>query len=753
MQHWLRSPSHIPSAFTQNFIIGLVCMLPIPMTASLLESMHQAATAASQTPLLSTCKKTDEAADVHGWDTMEGVEQAVASARRGSTGGKVSACLCYCAIAFTDLLYYLPSLHTLFSFFWLATTLLVSLMFVMVLSYSYRSLRMGLVRRERQNTAAYVSSRVPTVAAILAMQCLTSLYVLRVTSYLPMTPTATDVYLDDHIHGMCKDIDHTYLTTFCNLTVQVGPWNGLIHDWRTNIAVGWEGVGGAVWICDDPWPVHVGPFGDIIYTSRLSACKASSIINLAFGLMISALPFNLLLLLCIAFRETLMSVDANITWQNFTSRGGRRTKAAVLLALLGTLFLPFFLIQLLVGPNGMRFFVDGYLTIGQLTLFILIWCVAFLLLAIEFYTARYSDSGDMNLLDGSSLRETLVDLVKGLAVDLRAGTSNPLSAHSKLSGDVRQLTLGQAEHAALGVNIYMKFAGAMPSIDRGVQCIENEFQTALDKARTAVDEAGKVPDSELASVRKAIQTAHPNCGSDKALSEQLAFAREALQKAHPDWDSGIVRERLCDQWTIAKGGVDWKKVQGFFDAESDFECLQYVRYERAGTNNKIFSNGHLKRDCDDQGNVLETRLNKDGHGMNLDEFCNEAPAKMSKLKTPHVLALRLYTTAAFARLNTPLRDQDPAAAPHPFPVTINYIKEGISQLRAVGFKGGGLVKSDFWRGMRNVEIEKDKVESILRDGGTVRAANVASSPVHCKRRPMLMVRGCAAGTRTHEHHC
>jgi hypothetical protein len=47
-----------------------------------------------------------------------------------------------------------------------------------------------------------------------------------------------------------------------------------------------------------------------------------------------------------------------------------------------------------------------------------------------------------------------------------------------------------------------------------------------------------------------------------------------------------------------------------------------------------------------------------------------------------VLALRLYTTAAFESLNKPLRERG-RSGPHPLPITMKLITEAIKQLRAV----------------------------------------------------------------------
>ena len=149
---------------------------------------------------------------------------------------------------------------------------------------------------------------------------------------------------------------------------------------------------------------------------------------------------------------------------------------------------------------------------------------------------------------------------------------------------------------------------------------------------------------------------------------------------------------------------------------SDRECLDYVLRRRAGSSDLTFSNGGLKRDCDAAGRLLPSRQCADGQGMLLPDFVALPASRVARLQEAHVLALRLYTTAAFASLNTPLRDTSEARPPHPFPKTINFIKEAILQLRAAGDTGGSGAADaqDLWRGMKNLRAADD----FLRRGGT-----------------------------------
>ena len=60
-------------------------------------------------------------------------------------------------------------------------------------------------------------------------------------------------------------------------------------------------------------------------------------------------------------------------------------------------------------------------------------------------------------------------------------------------------------------------------------------------------------------------------------------------------------------------------------------------------------------------------------------------SQAAKLKKEHVVALRLYTTAAFQVINEPLRELGRSAdePPHRLPVTVAILKEAIEKLRAV----------------------------------------------------------------------
>jgi len=122
------------------------------------------------------------------------------------------------------------------------------------------------------------------------------------------------------------------------------------------------------------------------------------------------------------------------------------------------------------------------------------------------------------------------------------------------------------------------------------------------------------------------------------------------------------------------------------------ENLNYVLYQEAGSSEAAFQNG-WRRDCAPDGSTLPHR-----HGMRLADFARLPVARRGMLEEAHVVALRLYSTSAFVVLNLPMRNlkmrtdsrgfrvpREPPqlAAPHPLPVTMAFIYEGLKRLRAV----------------------------------------------------------------------
>jgi hypothetical protein len=106
--------------------------------------------------------------------------------------------------------------------------------------------------------------------------------------------------------------------------------------------------------------------------------------------------------------------------------------------------------------------------------------------------------------------------------------------------------------------------------------------------------------------------------------------------------------------------------------------VAYILYEKA--QERTFANG-----VRDQGHA----------GMWLKDFVNHKHAKSADLEEAEVVALRLYTTSAFQSINRPLRDQArmKSSRPHPLPVTVMFIVQGIKKLRAIDANSDCATKS------------------------------------------------------------
>ena len=139
------------------------------------------------------------------------------------------------------------------------------------------------------------------------------------------------------------------------------------------------------------------------------------------------------------------------------------------------------------------------------------------------------------------------------------------------------------------------------------------------------------------------------------------------------------------------------------------ELLHYIRYER--TSEKMYPNG-----IRDKGRT----------GMRFIDFLMHKKAQEARLTEAEVLALRLYTTAAYKHMNNPLRDDARyrAGVMCPLPVTTYHAVEGIKKLRALN--AGSNQKAVLWRGMRSVRV----TEEFMKEGGTELAFMSTTSDIN-----------------------
>ena len=178
-------------------------------------------------------------------------------------------------------------------------------------------------------------------------------------------------------------------------------------------------------------------------------------------------------------------------------------------------------------------------------------------------------------------------------------------------------------------------------------------------------------------------------------------------------------QRVLQAAAADDGGVS--AIEGEFaehGTADDQYCLQYVLYGKTGDAiERVWANG-----------VMDA-LRPAGHTLDSFVCCSEAAA--ARLSRGHVLALRLYTTAAFASLNDPLRDpQLSDGKPHPFPVTVHLLTEAIKRLRAVeGESASSNAHVVLWRGMNNRSVP----EAFLANGGSEKAPMVRELPPNAGR--------------------
>ena len=138
---------------------------------------------------------------------------------------------------------------------------------------------------------------------------------------------------------------------------------------------------------------------------------------------------------------------------------------------------------------------------------------------------------------------------------------------------------------------------------------------------------------------------------------------------------------------------EWQRAfQAGKVTQVDMENLDYVLSKTAGCSDKRFQN-RWQRDRAEDGSLLPSRTRADGTGMRLADFVAHPEAVKAQLVEAQVFVLRLYTTAAFRSINTPLRNLARSLAgdilqpprleqPHPLPCTVVLIYEALKKLRA-----------------------------------------------------------------------
>ena len=204
----------------------------------------------------------------------------------------------------------------------------------------------------------------------------------------------------------------------------------------------------------------------------------------------------------------------------------------------------------------------------------------------------------------------------------------------------------------------------------------------------------------LAAIARCGATSVDELRASERVSDRFAGSAKELVTGQPEeaatglygiigYEEAYLRERMA-----AGTAAIVAEAEALGDPEV-LENLRYILDAPAGSSNTQFHNG-WRRDQAPDGSSLRSR-----RGMRLADFVALPVARRARLEEAHVVALRLYSTAAFRALNGPMRNlklspcrKDEAgnplpleppqlAAPHPQPVTMAFIYEALKRMRAV----------------------------------------------------------------------
>ena len=118
--------------------------------------------------------------------------------------------------------------------------------------------------------------------------------------------------------------------------------------------------------------------------------------------------------------------------------------------------------------------------------------------------------------------------------------------------------------------------------------------------------------------------------------------------------------------------------------------------------------------AEDRSNYFRVRDGTYGDGKTLGALMGHESTKVAQLQLHHVLALRLYTTSSYARINSPMRTQPPTR-PNPFAATAYFVSEAIKKLRVVEASSpSGMKPRTLWRGVQGMSLTED----FMASGGT-----------------------------------
>ena len=292
---------------------------------------------------------------------------------------------------------------------------------------------------------------------------------------------------------------------------------------------------------------------------------------------------------------------------------------------------------------------------------------------------------------------------------------------SKHECDVEDLIAGEVEDAARGLPHFMGVDD--PFSSAGVEQIEQEVSAYVAMLRSlslqALEERG---------FARCARAGEPGGPENTAAAIVSCIVHEVQGNLH------YILHQPSEEATFHNGVRDVGRSFGQFCKQATVE--EHHTRQMADQPDSFFLDPKcevykaLRPKWDTLGDE-----EKKGYAVGFDYFVNHPNAQEAQLAPVHVLALRLYTTHAFKYLNGPLRDvrtYGHGKRPHPLPMTVMYIAEGIKKMRAVYVvkkKESATVTTSLWRGMKGLQVTEGFKHN--NRGGTGRP------PTHAPHHPSL----------------
>eukprot|EP00282_Hemiselmis_andersenii_P005532 CAMPEP_0114128694 /NCGR_PEP_ID=MMETSP0043_2-20121206/11070_1 /TAXON_ID=464988 /ORGANISM="Hemiselmis andersenii, Strain CCMP644" /LENGTH=820 /DNA_ID=CAMNT_0001221903 /DNA_START=108 /DNA_END=2570 /DNA_ORIENTATION=+ len=247
--------------------------------------------------------------------------------------------------------------------------------------------------------------------------------------------------------------------------------------------------------------------------------------------------------------------------------------------------------------------------------------------------------------------------------------------------------------------------------------MESECKLGVVLSKASAQSKGFLTATELNSIISAVET----CKAVDASMDKFTGELKDLRTGRPEEAATGLQDYMCVESEALYMGVS-KGVAGIEEEANAFggevaELVHYIVHEKASE--KKYPNG--VRDAGRSGTVLS-------------DFTQHPNAVAAGLSDANVVAMRLYTTAAYTHMNGPLRDTKRQAEgkPCPLPVATWFAQEGIKKMRKLRAKQAASDGNNrgtqpvLWRGMRNIQVTND----FLGLGGTELAFMSTTSDVN-----------------------